>query len=241
MTADSKALYLYPIDYPFETLVDRVNSGNLILNPELQQIYQWDNERASRFIESALMRMPLPPCFFIENADNKHEVIDGVQRITTIYRFLNNEFALEGLTIFKELENKRFKELRQYKSDLEMATIRCVILRKNNNIEMVTEIFTRLNQGAVKLTAQEIRHVLFSGSFDKLLTALAQIPMIEKFSNDDKNRRQAEEMVLRFFATNNDLKEYEGKMSKHLDVFMEKNRYMTQDTVSELSAFYNCG
>ena len=87
-----KTLNLYPIDYPFETLVSRINSDppKLILDPEFQRKYKWDKEgwgRASKFIESCLMRIPLPSCYFAEDESGKHFVIDGVQRLTTIKLF----------------------------------------------------------------------------------------------------------------------------------------------------------
>ena len=103
-----KVLNLYPIDYPFESLVAREKAGKLKLNPDFQRKYKWDkenNEKTSRFIESSLMRIPLPACYFAEDEDGTHIVIDGVQRITTIKKFFNDEFSLEGLTVFKDLPN----------------------------------------------------------------------------------------------------------------------------------------
>jgi hypothetical protein len=90
------------------------------------------------------MRIPLPACYFAENEKGNHDVIDGVQRITTIKKFFNNEFRLEGLTVFKELEGKLFSEIGDYKNELESTTIRCVILRKENPKELVKEIFAQL-------------------------------------------------------------------------------------------------
>jgi len=105
-----KTLNLYPIDYPFETLVSRIKSDKLILDPEFQRKYKWDKDgwgRASKFIESCLMRIPLPACYFAETEDNKQLVIDGVQRLSTVVKFFDDEFALEDLTTFKELEGHK--------------------------------------------------------------------------------------------------------------------------------------
>ena len=148
--SDTKVLNLYPIDYPFETLVGKVKSDppKLILDPDFQRKYKWDKEgweRASRFIESCLMRIPLPTCYFAENEDGKHLVIDGVQRITTIKKFFADEFELEGLTTFKELEGKKFSQIGVYQNELEGTTIRCIILRKENPKHLIEEIFSRLN------------------------------------------------------------------------------------------------
>lgn len=203
MTDDQKTLDLYPIDYPFETLFSRMSAADpkLILNPDFQRKYKWDKEgweRASKFIESCLMRIPLPSCYFAEDDSGRHVVIDGVQRLTTILRFFHDEFALEGTTTFKELEGKKFSELGQYKAELEGSTIRCIVLRKSNSKSIIREIFSRLNQGAVKLSDQEIRHALFPGSFDTLLGELAEKREIKEFglgpsSQNLKDGREAED------------------------------------------------
>lgn len=230
-------LNLYPIDYPFETLVNRVDKKKLILNPDFQRKYKWDkdgNERASKFIESCLMRIPLPACYFAEDESGNHLVIDGVQRITTIKRFFDNEFSLEGLTVFSELEGKNFSELGDYKSELETTTIRCIVLRKENPKELIQEIFARLNQGAVRLSAQEIRHAIYPGNFDKMLLSLSQIEEIKRFSigpksDKVKNSREDEELILRYFALNNNLDDYDNNLEKFLDNYMLEKQNISLD------------
>lgn len=244
---DNKILNLYPIDYPFETLIDRVQKGKLVLDPEFQRKYKWDkdgNERASKFIESCLMRIPLPACYFAEKEDNSQEVIDGVQRITTILNYFNDDFALEGLSIFTELEGKKFSELGDLKSELETTTIRCIVLRKDNGKELVSEIFARLNQGAVELTPQEIRHAVYPGLFDNLLSKLSRIDIIENFKQGEsgtniKDGREAEELVLRFFALNNPLDDYDNKLTKYLDKFMKSKVNINEEEIKSLDSLFN--
>lgn len=229
---DDKTLNLYPIDYPFETLSQRMSSTppKLILDPEFQRKYKWDSGgwvRASRFIESCLMRIPLPSCYFAEDDDRKHLVIDGVQRLTTIHNFFQDGFALEGLTTFKNLEGKKFSELGEFQAELESTTIRCIVLRKENPKFLIREIFSRLNQGAVELTAQEIRHAIYPGVFDNLLISLSTHPLIQRFSlaeesDRKKDGREAEEQVLRFFAFHERFNEYEGNLKAFLDDYMQE-------------------
>lgn len=178
------------------------------------------------------MRIPLPSCYFAETDDGRQLVIDGVQRITTIVRFFNDEFPLEDMTSFPELEGKRFSQIGTLKDDLESTTIRCIILRKENPAELIAEIFSRLNQGAVSLSDQEIRHALYAGNFDKLLQDLSKIPVIEKFGmrkdgkGAPKDSRESEELVLRYFAFHESASSYEGNLSKFLDNYMrEASRY----------------
>ncbi|MGE6118805.1 DUF262 domain-containing protein [Aeromonas salmonicida] len=229
-----KTLDLYPIDYPFETLVSRITQKDpkTVLNPDFQRKYKWDKDgwgRASKFIESCLMRIPLPSCYFAEDDDRKHLVIDGVQRLTTITKFFNDDFALEGLTTFKELEGKRFSQLGEYQADLESTTIRCIVLRKENPKKLIREIFARLNQGAVKLSDQEIRHAIYPGKLDDLLIELSNHPMISGFgltesSSRIKDSREDEEQILRFFAFSDDIEliKYNDSLGQFLDSFMDE-------------------
>lgn len=254
---DEKTLNLFPIDYPFETLVSRINANpsKLKLNPDFQRKYKWDKDgwgRSSKFIESCLMRIPLPSCYFAEDDDGSHLVIDGVQRLTTISKFLNDEFSLEGMTTYKELEGKKFSELGDLKSELETATIRCIVLRKDNPKKLIREIFSRLNQGAVKLSDQEIRHAIYPGPLDTLLNELAQDPEIARFglsenSEKEKDSLEPEEQVLRYFALSQDknLTGLTGSLKEFLDNFMEANSAIDEERSKEFrlrfkKALENC-
>ncbi|MBB4758083.1 hypothetical protein XarjCFBP7653_17270 [Xanthomonas arboricola] len=242
--AVEKTLNLYPIDYPFETISARIRAKppKLTLDPDFQRKYKWDKEgweRASRFIESCLMRIPLPACYFAEKEDGSHLVIDGVQRLTTVEKFFNDEFALEGMTAFQELEGKKFSELGAYRSELEATTIRCIVLRKENPENLIQEIFSRLNQGAVKLSDQEIRHAIYPGSLNNLLISLAKTPVIAGFGNTQKDSREGEELVLRFFALQDDLASYEGRLYRFLDGYMRTNANLPENKIRKLHVTFN--
>lgn len=237
-------LSLHTVDYPFETLSLRAKATpkKLILDPDFQRKYKWDKDgwaRASKFIESCLMRIPLPSCYFAENEAKAHLVIDGVQRITTVMRFMDDEFALEGLTVLTELEGKKFSEIGTWASDLESTTIRCIILRNENPKELIAEIFSRLNKGAVELSDQEIRHALFPGKFDQLLSELAEIREVKEFKQGKKpgsqnDSREAEELVLRYFAFKEAPEQYGDNLSKFLDGFMEKASHFENVQIDQL-------
>ncbi len=254
---EKKTLNLYPIDYPFETLVSRITSETpkTILNPEFQRKYKWDKDgwgRASKFIESCLMRIPLPSCYFAEDENRRQLVIDGVQRLTTMTKFFNDEFALEGMTTFKELEGKKFSELGDLQAELESTTIRCIVLRKENPKKLVREIFARLNQGAVQLSHQEIRHAIYPGALDDILIELAEKDEIKNFgivdgSNRFRDNREPDEQVLRFFAfsDNLDLVGFNDNLSDFLNNYMENNMEKTEQDIEELrtkfeNALNNC-
>ncbi|MEN3748286.1 DUF262 domain-containing protein [Sphingomonas sp. HF-S3] len=242
--SQSATLSLHTIDYPFETLAQRAGAKppKLILDPDFQRKYKWDKDgwgRASKFIESCLMRIPLPSCYFAENDNRAHLVIDGVQRITTIIKFMNDEFALEGMTVFPDLEGKRFSQLGALAADFESTTIRCVVLRNENPRELIAEIFSRLNKGAVELSDQEIRHALFAGPFDDLLIELSDNSIIANFKvgkkgKSDKNSRESEELVLRYFAFRETGGDYSDNLTKFLDRFMEQSLQFDDNRIEEL-------
>lgn len=166
-------------------------------------------------------------------------VIDGVQRLTTIARFFQDEFSLEGLSAFKELEGKKFSQIGDYKSELEATTIRCIILRKENPKNLIREIFSRLNQGAVKLSDQETRHAIYAGNFDNLLSELAHSEPIGKFGLGESGERvkdslEGEEQVLRYFALKGDLDSYQDKLSKYLDEYMSSKQNITSEEIEQM-------
>lgn len=155
-------------------------------------------------------------------------------------RFFNDEFPLEDMSAFPELEGKRFSEIGTLKADLESTTIRCIILRKETPEELIAEIFSRLKQGAVSLSDQEIRHALYSGNFDKLLQELSKLPAIERFGmrkdgkGAPKDSREGEELVLRYFAFHEAASSYEGSLSKFLDSYMREALNYDRKKLDEL-------
>lgn len=147
--------------------------------------------------------------------------------------------------MFKELEGKRFDEIGNYKDELENTTMRCIILRKNNSKSIVNEIFARLNQGAVELSKQEIRHAIYPGNLNKLLIKLSEEEIIEKFAKGkkgkkEKNSREGEEIVLRFFAMQDDkLIDYKNNLSKYFDNYMEENQNMSDEKINKMEKKFN--
>lgn len=223
-----KELDLYTQDYAFRTLVQEVKEWVIGLNPIFQRNYKRDKdwyERCSKFIESCLMRIPLPSCYFRELADGWFDVIDWVQRITTIKDFINNKFALEGLSVIPSINGKKFSELEViHQTDLRNYTMRCVILRRTNPEEIVYEIFARLNQWAVELSPQEIRKALYYGNMYQLLEELSLEPLIQKIVGKKNRDLQDQELILRFFAMSWDLDWYNDRLHAYLNDFMIKNQ-----------------
>ena len=115
--------------YPLNTIVNLVESDDYILNPEFQRRHRWDNTRKSKLIESFIMNVPIPPIFLYEFEYSKYEVMDGLQRLTAISQFYKDEFVLQELGEWKELNGYKYSTLpEQVRKGIDRRYISSIIL-----------------------------------------------------------------------------------------------------------------
>lgn len=240
-------------DFNLDYLQHALKTPQYVINvaPEYQRRQRWSNKKRSLLIESFLMNIPIPPVFLFERDYNSYEVVDGRQRLDTIGDFLDNGFALSGLRYWKELNGKRFKKLPLViQKGLIRRSIGAVVLLAEtrrpteDDMDVRTVLFDRLNTGGEKLNPQELRNALFPGPFNRLLIDLARsdeftvvwgIPPRTTTEEDDvppaltKNtlyRTMSDcELVLRFFAIRDALTEgHKGSLRRLLDQAMERHK-----------------
>ena len=206
-TPDRK-LFTQPYDLNVRSLIGEIDAKTLHLRPlsdrpRFQRKYIWSNRLASLLIESILLNIPIPPCYFAQNNKFELDVIDGQQRIFSIYRFLDNQFALSGLEVFPDLNSKRFHELpRRSQMQIETHTLRTIIITNDSHPEIQFDVFERLNTNTMPLNAQELRNCIYRGKLNDLLSGLAEYPpWLEILGRRRPDRRlRDEELILRFFA-----------------------------------------
>lgn len=222
-------------DFPIEVIVSKFTQGLLdsdkaeLFIPDYQREYIWDKKKASEFIESLILDLPVPYIYVaVVNGgpdDGRLEIVDGSQRIRTLVAFLTNALKLEGLGILKSLNGAKFEDLpygRQLR--FKRKSIRWIELVKISE-EDRRELFRRVNTGGVSLQPMEIRF----GSLDgKLLTLINELAESELFielcpiSQTKEKLKQRQEMILRFFAYRLDFDNYKKEVSVFLDDFMRK-------------------
>jgi Protein of unknown function DUF262 len=227
IAAGERKLVTQPYDYSVDQLVSHVEKGKILLiEVPYQREYVWDDSKASRLIESLLLNVPIPVCYFAENEDGSWEVIDGLQRVHSIARYLGEKFVLRGLSVLTELNGKRFGELPgRDQRRIESRTLRFVVITEESHPDIKFDVFERLNTGAVKLTAQELRNCIYRGAFNDGLHELAEDKSFRHAIGRPRDpRMRDEELVLRFFALHASLPNYRPPIAQLLNEYMRENR-----------------
>jgi hypothetical protein len=154
-------------------------------------------------VESLLLRIPLPVFYISADAKDRWSVVDGVQRLTTIYDFIKGTFALRGLEYLMQLEGLTFAQLpRSFQRRIEETSLQVHRIQDGTPEEVMINIFKRINTGGISLTAQEIRNALNKGPAREFLRELAlsdEFKLATDHSVSD-DRMDAQECVLRFMA-----------------------------------------
>ncbi len=237
-------------DPEIESLHGKKKRGRLILQPDFQRQYVWDSSKASKLIESAILGIPLPIIYLSEEKDGREYVIDGQQRLTSFFAFIDGQFPdgkpfkLSSLNVLSELNGKRFCDLSDELQDrVRYYKIRAITFQKDSNENLKFEIFERLNTGSVQLNDQELRNCLYRGNFNVALKEMAEDPdfmFICGLKNPDK-RMKDKELVLRFCAFyHKTYLNYKAPMRNFLNSEARDKRDISEKEVVELkTAFKN--
>jgi hypothetical protein len=198
------------------SLIERLKHGELKLTPDFQRRANlWDDSRKSRLIESVLLRIPLPSFYFSEDNEGNFDVVDGLQRLCSIFHFIDhaalnkatgsklNPLRLSNLQYLKDMDTLAFSEMdRPFQRRIRELEINVNVIRASTPKAVMFNVFARLNQGGLPLSAQEIRNAIFPGSWRNHIRDMAQSnEFLEATSNRIPiDRQQDMEMVLRFVA-----------------------------------------
>jgi hypothetical protein len=229
----------YGADYPVDGLVKRINNGSIYI-PKFQRSYVWNVYRASRFIESLLLGLPVPAIFLSkEHESSKMLVIDGQQRLRTLQYYCNGvfeptdrAFKLRGVqTRFQGASYKTLNEDDRLR--LDDSIVHAIIVKQEAPDEdhnhgsgpsSIYHIFERLNTGGVLLQPQEIRSCIFHGKFIELLDTLNQDTNWRALFGKVSSRMRDRELILRFLALFFDAGNYAKPMKEFLNRFAHTYR-----------------
>lgn len=225
---EQRRLHTDTYDFSIATIRDYLASKHLFV-PSFQRGYVWTEPQASRLIESLIIQCPIPVIYLSQEPDERLSVIDGNQRLQSIRRFLDNQFGLRGLTAYPELEGLKFFELDpRFQRHILNRTLRCIVIMKDTHPQVRFDVFERLNSGAVKLSAQELRHGIYHGRFISWIDRFAKKKDWRELIHARTDKRmKAEELVLRFLALHFSLDDYEKPLAVFLNKFCEAHREAT--------------
>lgn len=216
----------YPSDWSLQTYKDKWDKKEVLI-PEYQREYVWTTKTASRLVESLMIGLPVPQIFLYETADRKHEVVDGYQRLRSVFDFMDGKFRLRG-TDTAQLENKFFTDLTEAnRRALTGATLRAIVVRQINPEDdgCKYRIFERLNTGGLALKAQEVRNCIYGGAFNEVLDELnANNHWRAILGSRKKDRHKRDiELILRVFALSQ-ISPYKRPMRDFLNRAMKEHK-----------------
>lgn len=227
-------------------------SGKLEIQPDFQREVVWKQDDQSRFIDSLVKQLPIPSmCFSLDYKTQRWKVIDGLQRMSSIIRFLStNEWRLSSLQdIHPKLRGAKNTDLRHGDDEakrlfalvedvsIPVTVIRCDYSQRTHMLYLFT-IFHRLNSGGVRLTNQEIRNCIYTGPFNDLLKSFDASNMdwksVKKRIWGSMDRFRSIEVLLRVLAFADERDSYDGNLARFLNLYMHRHANDDAETLDAL-------
>lgn len=228
------------VSFSVRELVRMYEDTELSIAPSYQRKYRWPKKVASTFIESVFLGLPIPPIFVATNDDFQWEVVDGLQRISTLILFLSESedarkqigrdgpLVLEGLENLTQLNGVGYSDLpRAVQRYFARQPLQVISLTDKSDKAVRFDLFERLNTGAISLTPQEVRSAVYGGEFLSFIDDLAQNPNLRsllKLQESNQHDGTASEQVLKFFAYKNDRDAFRGAVTTFLNEFSNKSQ-----------------
>jgi hypothetical protein len=223
-------------DVYMQQLITMMTDEQIWISPAYQRKFRWSPKRCSQFVESILLGIPIPSLFMATNGDSTWEVVDGLQRLSTIIKFSGDEklrdaLGLKEQLVLSDLEKlSDFNGLRldQFPLNLQRhwwtRSAKIITLNDKSDMAVRYDLFERLNTGGVPLSSQEIRDCVFRGAFADKLEEWSKHPSFMtavKLTKLQQRDATAEECVLRFFAFREKYKTFDHGVKDFLTDFMK--------------------
>lgn len=232
------------LDLSFNELLDMYSDGELDINPDYQRLFRWSMGAQSRFIESLLLEMPVPPIYVVESDEGRYQLIDGLQRFSS-YLHLRGKLIAEHLSppiiegdflklqecdIVNELNGFKYDDLpTSLKIRLKRAFVRVEVVRKGSDKKFRYHMFKRLNTGGEELTQQQLRNctirMLDPTFIDFVIRKSKAVDYRNCISNISTQQELGafdQELVLRYFSLKNYKDKFVHDVADFLTEYMEK-------------------
>jgi hypothetical protein len=210
---DPKQIRITTQSFTLREVVEQINEKTIDLAPDFQRDYVWKARQRTRLIESILLGIPLPAFYFNQDSDGSYQVVDGVQRLSTVRLFMADGHSLDkqDLEYLTKLHGHTYSnldvaDLRRFRS----TQIVVHVIEPQTPDEVKYDIFGRVNTLGSPLSTQEIRHAMSKDTSRSFLRSLAELEAFDvatgwKFWEKGRlvrnsGRMMNQELALRFCA-----------------------------------------
>lgn len=237
------------LDISYGELANLYENDELIIRPEYQRLFRWDQTQKTRFVESILLGFPTPAIFVAEDARGVWELVDGLQRVSTILEFMgllkdSNGRLVSPSRLVKagrkprlpSIEGAIFKDLSlKARLSIKRAGCRVEVIKTGSKPTMKYEVFERLNTGGSELTPQEVRNCIFRATnpdFVEWIEHLAAYPPFRDnlgLSEFQLSTMFDRGLILRFFTIKHAFEEFEHDVEPFITDFVREVLDGTRD------------
>jgi hypothetical protein len=238
-------------DFSIYELFRKYQKGQLTLEVDFQRKSVWDNKQKCELIESILMGLPLPIFYLKQQNNSTYVVVDGKQRLSTLFDFLQNKFQLKLLKILTFLNGKKFMNLEEeygiYQAQLEDYQVYSHVILPPTPDKVLFDIFDRVNRGGTKLNKQEIRNALYHGKGLNMIAEISKTKIFEEatgIENRKDSRMKGSYLLTRFLAfyllfngmlfKNNKTYEYTSDLDDLIELTLTQLNIESSEKLSEL-------
>lgn len=225
------------LDMSFGEIMNMYERDEIIINPDFQRLYRWTDYQKTRFIESVIIGIPIPPIFVAEDSQGRWEVVDGLQRLSTIFSFFGvlknmpekNNWMLGAGDMIQTLDGFTCDTLPlKIQLNIKRSSFRIEIIKWNSQYDLRFELFNRLNTGGTPLTNQEIRNSLYRSISSKFNDYLKELSAYQNFVDvvdipkEKIDQLYLEELVLRFMSLYRNRQHVNKSIALHMTDFMKQ-------------------
>lgn len=226
------------MDMSFGEIMNMYEQGEIIISPEFQRLFRWTPEQKTKFIESILLGIPIPPIFVAEDNDGRWELVDGLQRISTVLSFFGilrtdkpgvNKWSLLPGDLLDALEGYHIDNLpNKYRLNIKRSVCRVEIIKWDSQWDMRYELFSRLNTGGAVLTDQEIRNCIFRSGLKQLYVFIDDAVKDQRFigltalTERQKLELYDQELIVRYVCLVDDWEKVNASISMYMTNYLRE-------------------
>ena len=236
----------------------RYDRGKICIDPDFQRNAVWNSRQKSELIESVIMGIPLPLIYLAENADGKLIVVDGRQRLSTFFDFLDDKFRLKDLKILSQINGMNVTDMNdstlysRYVTMIEDTQLVVQIIKYPTKDRVRFDIFDRVNRGGTPLNKQEMRNALYQGNATRLLKELAGLESFRKATGGAISEKHMKDryIILRalcfyllykgqLVSKNGKMVIYRSDMEEFLGSGMQYLNILTEEATDQLRTLFD--